>query len=150
MSSTMLDSAILFACKKHSGTFDKGGNPYILHCLKVCYYLKTDDHELMCAAVLHDVIEDTDATYQDLKDIGMSDRVIDCVRRLTKVPGETHQEYLNKVMESSDSMRVKMADLRHNSDIRRLKGVTEKDIQRVVKYQKMYQTIKEKLDGLNR
>lgn len=106
------------------------------------HYLKSDDEELQAIAVLHDVIEDTDVTYQDLRDVGMSERVIEGVRCLTKVKGQTSEEYLQVICSNRDAMLVKLADLRHNTDIRRLKGVTEKDIKRVEKYHKMYTHIK--------
>ena len=149
----MLDKALLIATNAHHGQFDKGGNPYILHPLKVMHYLKTDEEELMCTALLHDVIEDTDTTYQDLKDAGISDRVIKGLQCLTKQRGQTYDEYKTAVFSNVDAMRVKMADLRHNTDIRRLKGVTEKDIARIAKYQNFYMEIKGRVefyDGLKK
>ena len=134
----ILSNALLFATQKHYGQFDRSGVPYIAHCIKVLHYTKSEDEEIMAIAVLHDVIEDTDATYKDLRDIGMTDRVINGVLCLTKVPGETYDEYKEKVKSNPDSIIVKMADLRHNSDIRRLKGVTEKDIARTAKYHQFY------------
>ncbi len=134
----VLSAALVFAAQKHNGQFDLSGTPYIMHCLKVMYYTKSDDEELMSIAVLHDVIEDTDATYEELREIGMTDRVISGVACMTKVPGETPDEYKNKVKSNRDATRVKKCDLRHNSDIRRLKGVTEKDIARMKKYQEFY------------
>lgn len=143
----MLGTSLRIATNAHDGQFDKGGSPYILHPLKVMHYLKTDDEELMCIALLHDVIEDTQTTYQELRDNGISERVIIGVAALTKLPGQTFQEYKEGVFKSVDAMKVKMADLRHNTDIRRLKGVTEKDIQRMVKYQLFYTEIKERLQN---
>ena len=68
----------------------------------------------------------------------MSDRVITGVRALTKMPGETHDEYKQRVVANKDSIKVKKCDLRHNSDIRRLKGITEKDIARTAGYHIFY------------
>lgn len=134
----VLSAAILFATQKHHGQFDKGGMPYIFHCLKVMHYTKSEDEELLAIAVLHDVIEDTKSTYEELKEVGMTDRVIHGIQCLTKMPGETPEQYLDKVKSNPDAVIVKKADLRHNSDIRRLKGVSEKDIMRMQKYQKMF------------
>lgn len=142
---SILAQAIKIAVNAHDGQFDKGGNAYILHPLKVMHYLKSDDEELQAIAVLHDVIEDSDVTYADLTENGMTERVVIALRLLTNVPGQTHEEYLSGICSSKDAMKVKLADLRHNSDIRRLKCVTEKDIRRVEKYHKMYLQIKEKL-----
>lgn len=144
----MLSKAILIATNAHHGQFDRGGNPYILHPLKVLHYLNSNDEELMCIAVLHDVIEDSDVTYKDLVNAGMSVRVIAGVIALTKVPGQTYEEYKQEVFDNIDAMQVKQKDLRHNTDIRRLKGVTEKDIARMVKYQTFYVEIEAKLAEL--
>ena len=141
----MLSNAIVIATNAHEGQFDRGGNPYILHALKVMHYLKSDDEELQCIAVLHDVIEDTKTTYAELRNAGMSDRVINGVEALTKLPGQTLSEYKARVFDNEDAMKVKLCDLRHNSDIRRLKGVTEKDLLRMQKYHEFYTEIKEQL-----
>ena len=141
----MLSTMIVIVTNGHAGQFDRGGNPYILHPFKVMHYLKSEDEELMCMALGHDVIEDTSVTYKDLRDAGISERVITGIRALTKVPGETYDEYKEKVFACEDAMRVKMADLRHNTDIRRLKGVTEKDIARMAKYHTFFMEIKARL-----
>lgn len=145
----MLDKMLVIATNAHAGQFDRGGNPYILHPLKVMHYLKTDDEELMCIALGHDVIEDTKVTYRDLRDAGISERVIAGIRALTKLPGQTYDEYKEGVFANVDAMRVKMADLRHNTDIRRLKGISEKDIERMVKYQKFYLELQARLNDMN-
>jgi (p)ppGpp synthase/HD superfamily hydrolase len=140
---TLLAKAIALASEKHMGQFDKAGMPYILHVLKVMHYLKTDDLELMSIAVMHDLVEDTDVTFADLFNMGFSDRVIKAVRLLTKMPGQTSQEYLDDIKSNKDAIRVKLADLRHNSDIRRLKGITEKDVARMKKYNEMFLELKD-------
>lgn len=141
----LLASALVLATNAHEGQFDKGGFPYILHPLKVMHYLKSEDEELQCIAILHDVIEDTKTTYVELLEAGMTDRVIGAVMALTKQPGATVQEYKNRVFANVDAMKVKLADLRHNTDIRRLKGVTQKDIERTTKYHIFYSEILAKL-----
>jgi len=141
----MLSKMIVFATIGHADQFDKGGNPYILHPLKVMYKLKSNDEELNCIAVGHDLIEDTDTTYEELRNSGISERVIDGIRALTKVPGETLTEYKARVFANRDAMLVKQEDLRTNSDLRRLKGVTPKDIERMTKYQVFYWEIQQKL-----
>jgi (p)ppGpp synthase/HD superfamily hydrolase len=144
----MLSQAIHIATSAHHGQFDKGGVPYILHPLRVMSYLKTDDEELQCIAVLHDVIEDTSATYKDLTAAGVSHRVLVAIRCLTKQPGQTLEEYKACVFANHDAMKVKLCDLRHNSDIRRLKGVTDKDLDRMAKYQRFYMEIQTKLQEI--
>ena len=141
----MLSQMLVLATTRHEGQFDKGGKPYILHPLKVMHYLQSDDEELNCIALGHDLIEDTKTTYQDLRDMGFSERVIDGIRRLTKQAGQTHEEYKQGIFYSADAMLVKLQDLRTNSDIRRLKGVTEEDIRRIQRYHVFYLEIKERL-----
>jgi guanosine-3',5'-bis(diphosphate) 3'-pyrophosphohydrolase len=141
----MLNKMLILMVNAHAGQFDRGGNPYALHPLKVMHYLKTDDEELMCIALGHDVIEDTSTTYADLREAGMTERVIEGIRALTKQPGQTYDEYKAGVFTNRDAMLVKCADLRHNTDIRRLKGVSEKDIARMAKYHQFYMEIKAKL-----
>lgn len=139
----LLNKMLVLATTKFDGIFDKGGEPYILHCLKVFYYLKTQDEELQCIGLGHDLVEDTDVTYHSLREMRFTERIIDGIKALTKVPGETNDEYLNRIKANKDAIRVKLADLRHNSDIRRLKGVTEKDIKRIEKYHNMFLQLKD-------
>ena len=141
----LLGKVLVLATNAHAGQFDRGGNPYILHPMKVMHYLKSDDEELQCMALLHDVVEDTKTTWDDLRDIGCTERVINGVKALTKMPGESYDQYKERVFANGDAMKVKMADLRHNTDIRRLKGVTEKDIIRMEKYNRFYLELQAKI-----
>lgn len=145
----MLSKMIVIATNGHAGQFDKGGRPYILHCMAVMHKLRTDDEELQCIAIGHDLFEDTKVTIAEVLAQGVSQRVIDGIMAMTKRPGQSYDEYKLQVMSNRDAMLVKMRDLQHNSDIRRLKGVTEKDIERMVKYQKFYLEIETKLKELN-
>lgn len=149
MKGKQLSKMLLLATVRHEGQFDKAGLPYILHPLKVMHYLKSDDEELQCIALGHDLIEDTFKHFADgvgaLRYNGFSDRVIQGILALTKIPGESHDGYKTKVKANPDAVLVKMADLRHNSDIRRLKGVTPKDIERTVSYHNFYMELKDLL-----
>ena len=138
-----LNKMIVLVANKFDGKYDRGGAPYIMHLLKVMHYVKSDDEERNIIAVGHDLIEDTVATSLELREMGFSERVINGIRAMTKVPGETNDEYMARIMANTDAIHVKLADLRHNSDIRRLKGVTEKDIARLVKYHNMYLTLRD-------
>ena len=134
----LLGKVLVLATNAHAGQFDKGGKPYILHPLAVMALLNSDDEELQCIALLHDVIEDTKTTWKDLEKLGCNDRIINAVRALTKMPGQSYDEYKEVVFANKDAMLVKMADLRHNTDIRRLKGVSQKDIDRLAKYNRFF------------
>ncbi len=138
MQGQMLNSMIVFATKAHAGTIDKSGMPYILHPLAVMYLLQTKDEELQCMAVGHDLMEDCGVTVDDLRDIGMSQRVISGILAVSKHKGESIESYKERVFASEDGRRIKKADLEHNSDIRRLKGITAKDIIRTIAYHQFY------------
>lgn len=137
-----LNKMLVLVATKFDGKFDRGGVPYMMHLLKVMHYTRSDDEERNIVALGHDLVEDTDVTYQDLREAGFTERVIDGIRAMTKVPGETNDEYLERIKANPDAIHVKLADLRHNSDIRRLKGVTEKDVKRMEKYHRMYMALK--------
>lgn len=143
----MLNAMLVLATNNHAGQYDKAGKPYILHVLAVMSKLNSDDEELNCIAVGHDLIEDTDVTFLTLKNMGFTERVNQGIRNLTKFPGETSDEYMARVKSSLDSIRVKMCDLEHNSDIKRLKGLTEKDFERLKKYQRMYAELKSEMES---
>jgi (p)ppGpp synthase/HD superfamily hydrolase len=138
-----LAKMLVLIATRFDGIFDKSGQPYILHCLKVMHYAKTDDEELQCICLGHDFIEDIfkddhAAGYALLRREGFSERVIFGIRNVTKIEGESESDYLYRIKTSIDSIRCKLADLRHNSDIRRLKGLREKDFERIQKYHRMY------------
>lgn len=141
----LLGKCIEFMVTAHTGQFDRGGMPYCLHPLKVMHYLKTDDVELKCIAVLHDTIEDSEFSFSDLYNLGCNDNIVNAVMCLTKYKGQTYDEYKQAVCSNVRAMRVKLCDLRHNSDIRRLKGLRQKDIDRLAKYNQFYTEILENL-----
>lgn len=147
----MLNQAIMIAVQVHDGQFDKSGEPYILHVLKVMHYVKSKDEELNCIAVLHDVIEDSNGKYtaDRLLSMGFSLRVVVAVDKLSKKENQTEDEYLKGLLTNVDAIKVKMADLRHNMDIRRLKGLREKDFKRLEKYARMYAALENTLHAID-
>lgn len=134
----LLTKMLVLATNSHAGQYDKGGNPYILHPLAVMNILRSNDEELNCIALGHDVVEDCAVTYTQLRELGFTDRIIEGIRCLTKIPGESYDEYREKVKSNPDAVKVKIADLTHNTDISRLKGVSPKDMARIEKYFKFY------------
>ena len=141
-----LSRMLVISTQRHEGQFDKGGVPYILHPLKVMHYVGSNDEELQCIAVGHDLVEDTFPSVAEgvafLRYQGFTERIIAGIVALTKVPGESYEAYKARVKANPDAVIVKMADLRHNSDVRRLKGVRDKDIARIVKYHHFYLELK--------
>ena len=134
----MLDRAIALAAESFKGRFDKAGRPYILHCLAVMNQMPQDDEELMAIAVLHDVVEDTKITFTDLAQQGFSRRVITALQLLTHNHDTSYDDYVRALAVNPDAKRVKIADLRHNSDITRMKGLETKDFDRLEKYHRSY------------
>ncbi|MGZ7118218.1 MAG: HD domain-containing protein [Methanobacterium sp.] len=134
----MLSVMLRICATAHEGQYDKSGQPYFLHCLKVMRLLKTDDEELMCIALAHDLLEDTKTTIKYLQEQGFSERVISGIVAMTKQRGQSYEEYKEAIKQNTDAILVKIADLTHNSDIRRMKEVNQKDFDRVVKYRQFY------------
>ena len=134
----MLGKAIALAAKAHEDQTDRGDHAYILHPLRMMMRLRTDDDELMAIAVLHDVIEDSDWTLADLVKAGFSDRVIEGVNALTRITNETYDHFIKRCALNKDEKLVKREDLRDNSDITRLKGLRQKDFERLEKYSRAF------------
>ena len=134
-----LDRAIALAAEKFVGKYDKSGEPYILHCLEVMNNVKKwNDVELEIAAVLHDIVEDTETTFEDLEELGYSPRVIKIIKHVTRASWDSYEDEIARICNDQDSIRVKMADLEHNSSILRLKGIRQKDLERIQKYHRAY------------
>lgn len=144
----MFDKAIFIAAREHLGVKDKGGHAYILHCMRIAMRLRTSDEELMSIAILHDVIEDSKVTFEDLINEGFTQRVVDGLKLLTHQKGVSYDDYIDAMRGNRDALRVKREDLRDNSDITRLKGVTEKDLKRMEKYQRSFLKVEQYLKEL--
>lgn len=117
---------------------DKGGTPYILHCIHVMGQVGPDP-ELMAAAVLHDIIEDVSEYDGDrLCAHGMSERIVRIDELMTHNAGESYDDYIKRISTCKDATKIKLADLAHNSDITRMKGLRKKDFDRLEKYHRAY------------
>ena len=128
----MTKKAINVMYQAHQGQMDKGGFPYCFHPYQVAQGM---DDEISCAAaLLHDIVEDTPCTVDDLRAQGFPDAVCDAVALLTHRDGEAYLDYVRRVKENPVAAKVKLADLRHNSDPTRLDTVTHADLARMDKY----------------
>jgi (p)ppGpp synthase/HD superfamily hydrolase len=127
-----LEDAIALAVEAHRGQQEKAGQPYILHVLRVMFRLDTEYEQM--AGVLHDVVEDTAYTLDDLRRLGYPELVVTAVDCLTRREGETYEEFVERAGVNSIARRVKLADLEDNMDIRRLPAVTERDRERLNRY----------------
>jgi (p)ppGpp synthase/HD superfamily hydrolase len=135
----MLDKAISIAGNAFVGVYDKGGNPYILHCLEVMNHVKPMGEKAMVVAVLHDLLEDTNWTASDLIKSGIDEYTVSLIEMMTHKKDEDYfDDYIKRVSMNKITRSVKMADLCHNSNITRMKGLREKDFKRLEKYHRAY------------
>lgn len=126
--------ALKIATEAHKGQVDKAGVPYINHPLTVASLVDTEEEKIV--ALLHDTIEDTNITEQDLLNYGFSNKIVEAVKLLTHNKNVPYMDYIAKIKDNKLARKVKIADLTHNSDLSRLKEITEKDKKRYEKYQK--------------
>lgn len=129
-----LERAIAIAAEAHAGVKDKAGAPYILHPLRVM--LKVGDTPSRIVAVLHDVVEDSDWTLEDLRKEGFSKAVVDGVSSVTKRAGETYEAFVARASRNRIGRRVKLADLEDNCDLGRIRKPTARDHERIRKYRR--------------
>lgn len=127
-----VNRALRLAYEAHQGQFDKSGVPYVFHPLHLAEQMP--DEESIVAALLHDVVEDTDYSLEDLKSMGFPPKALEAVALLTHTGEEPYLRYVARIKENPIAKRVKLADLRHNSDLSRIRQVTERDRERVEKY----------------
>lgn len=124
--------ALNIAESAHKGQVDKAGEPYINHPLKVASAFEDDTRYII--AILHDVIEDSDITINDLINYGFPSNFIDALEAITK-RGESYEEYLKKVKSNVLATQVKLEDLKHNMDLSRISNLRKKDVDRIKKYE---------------
>lgn len=134
----LLEAAIVLATDAHREQVDKAGADYILHPISVMAICSSKDVEINCIALLHDVLEDSGYTVDDLYRAGMTTRIVDGVFALTKLKDERISDYYLRVAANPDAIKVKLADLTHNMNLDRLHTVTQKDIDRNTRYMKWY------------
>lgn len=130
----MTKKAMLFAYNAHSGQFDKSGIPYIMHPFHVAESMRDEDSTTV--ALLHDIVEDTKYTKEDLINAGFPNYIVDAVVTLSRKSNESYMDYIRRVKRNNIAKVVKLADLEHNSDLSRIDKITEEDLKRVKKYNK--------------
>ncbi|MBF0224424.1 MAG: HD domain-containing protein [Desulfobacterales bacterium] len=137
-----LEKAISIALDAHKGKLDKAGMPYILHPLRVMFKMKKENE--MIAAVLHDVVEDSEITFEQLKNEGFSNEVIDAVKSLTRLPEETYEEFIERACNNPVGLKIKKADIIDNMNMSRIKNITDNDLKRLMRYHKAFWAINDK------
>jgi len=136
-----LEKAIQIAVEAHAGTKDKGGKAYILHPISVMMRVETEEEKIV--AILHDVVEDTDWTFDALRKEGFSETVIEALETVTKYSEEEdYDDFIQRSLKNDIGRKVKIADLRENLDVTRIGELYPKDIERINKYKRTLQTLK--------
>ncbi|GAB6121317.1 GTP pyrophosphokinase [Dysgonomonas termitidis] len=140
----ILEKAIRIAVNTHYGQTDKGGEPYIFHALRVMNNVNTIEEKIV--AILHDIMEDTDITADDLRAEDIPEALINQLLVLSYSPDTAYNAYIEQIAKFPIAATVKLADLKDNMDITRLREITDKDIQRLEKYHISYSFLMEKLN----
>ena len=123
---------VLSRMENHKGQKDKAKKPYILHPLRLMMSVDTDEEKIV--AVMHDIVEDSEISLDDLRNEGFSDEILSAIECVTKKDGEDYDAFIERIAQNPLAIKVKLADLEDNMDLTRLSKVTEKDLERVEKY----------------
>jgi (p)ppGpp synthase/HD superfamily hydrolase len=134
-----LGRAIAIAAQAHQEQRDKAGAPYILHPLRMMARMSTEAE--MIAAVLHDLVEDTEWTIDLLRAEGFGAEVLAAIECLTRRDDESYNEFIERARTNPIACRVKLADLEDNMDLRRIAQVTDRDLERLRKYHRARQLL---------
>jgi len=137
-----LEKALKIALKAHNGQQDKAGQPYILHPLRVMHQVNSLPAKVV--ALLHDVVEDSEFTFEDLDRAGFDPEILQAVRCLTKHPDEDYFAYLRRIAGNTLALQVKIADLKDNLDVTRLREIEPRDVERLNRYLKALSFLQQK------
>lgn len=132
----LFEKAVIIATTAHAGQKDKAGEPYVLHVLRVMMRVQKMDEKIV--ALLHDVVEDSEVTLAGLAKEGFSKKIIKAIGLLTKNVNKPYEEYIRDIKKNGLARMVKIADLKDNMNISRLKSLTENDKLRIKKYRTAY------------
>lgn len=130
-----LERAISLAAERHAGQVDKANAPYILHPLRVMLNVLDIEHKIV--AVLHDILEDTATTIDELYRLGFQTHLIDAIIALTKQEGESRIQAAQRTVQNPIARVVKLADITDNMDLSRIQTPTMKDFERLKEYQQV-------------
>lgn len=135
------EDALALAAQAHKGQYDLAGAPYICHPMRVA--LAQSDERARIVAILHDVIEDTAVTYQDLSAAGFDDEIIGAVEALTKRSGEKRIDAAARAKANPLALQVKLADVADNMNLARISNPTAEDYARLREYEQVLAYLKE-------
>lgn len=137
----IIEKSLKIALEAYAGKKDKAGKTYILHPLRIMANMETEDE--MSVALLHDVIEDSKFTDEDLLDIGIPENIVKAVNLLTKVEGQSYEQFIQNLLINQLAVKVKKADIEDNINILRLNEVNDSDLKRIAKYHKAWKRLRE-------
>ncbi len=133
--------ALKLCFESHKNQVDKSGMPYVFHPFHLAEQMK--DEPATVVALLHDVVEDTDCTLDDLRKMGFSEDIIGAIALMTHDEAVPYMDYVAQIKQNPIAKAVKLADLRHNSDLTRLGTVDEKALERTEKYRRAIALLEE-------
>ncbi len=136
-----LEAAISIAALAHKGQPVKGDAAYILHPLRMMMRMKSET--AMIVAILHDVVEDTDWTFDNLRERGFSNEVLTALDCVTNRKGENYEQFIERAQTNEIARQVKIADLEDNMNLLRLNEIRAKDLERLEKYHKSWRKLNE-------
>ena len=134
-----LSRAIHIATEVHKEQKDKVGKPYITHVMRVMERCKTEEEKIV--AVLHDVVEDTTTTLDDLRKEGFNEKILSAIDAITQRKKESKTDYIERIKQNPLATRVKLNDLEDNMDVRRLPKLADRDVKRLNKYLRTYRKL---------
>ena len=137
------EAALEIAKKAHAGQVDKAGKPYIDHPMRVAERVK-DDHDCFVLALIHDVMEDSNITAEELIESGIRAEIVEKAKILTHDKDIPYLEYVNQIKADPVATRVKLADLKDNMDISRISSPIPADYERLERYKKAKEVLKVK------
>lgn len=140
-----IEIAISIALKAHKGQVDKGGNPYILHPLAVMNRVETIEEKIV--AVLHDVVEDTEVTIDQLRETGFSEEILEAINLLTRAKEDSYEEFIDKTLKNRISRNVKIADIKENMNLSRIQDPSEQDYIRLEKYKRALERLERQFES---
>lgn len=135
----IIEKSLTIALNAYSGQRDKAGKTYILHPLRIMSKMHSEYE--MSVALLHDVIEDSDYSAEDLLAEGIPLEVVEAVQLLTKVDGDSYDQFINRITGNVLAVKVKLADIEDNINVLRLDSVEKQDLERVAKYHKAWKSL---------
>jgi (p)ppGpp synthase/HD superfamily hydrolase len=139
----LIEKSLHIALQAYAGKTDKAGREYILHPLRVMAKMKTDLER--SAALLHDVIEDSDITAEQLLAEGIPVEVVEAIQYLSRNENEDYQEFVARTKKNKLAATIKIADIEDNIDVLRLTSLDENDLARIKKYHSAWRLLKEEL-----